>query len=351
MTTTATPGDGAKQNGNPVAPVNGATNNGAITQHDAQERIGKHAVHRLASLFPSITGDEYQAFVDGIKTGGQQLPIIKDQNGLIVDGRNRLRALLDLGIEPNFETRVFENDDELIRYLVNANLTRRHLNAVRRAFLAAKLQETLRPQAAKNQAEGVQPKMAGGQTRDKAGEQCGVGHTYVDKARKAMEVDPRIAKLVNNGKLTSMVDVERLTKLDPELRNAAIEALEKTPPANGKKKATSKKTKKSSSQKQQPSNSSSNAPQSAPIAQPAPVVSPPELPNLDRQIDDTFCDAADLCCRLARLFPVPNKGPWVREHLLEVHGFDRESVEKAIDFFMTLRQIGDDLKWFAPVAS
>lgn len=95
--------------------------------------------------------------------------------------------------------------------------------------------------------------------------------------------------------------------------------------------------------------------QSAPIEQSATVGKAPEPieqpPNLDRQIDDTFCDAADLCCRLARLFPEPNKGPWIREHLLEVHGFDRESVEKAIDFFMTLRQIGDDVKWFAPVAS
>jgi hypothetical protein len=104
--------------------------------------------------------------------------------------------------------------------------------------------------------------------------------------------------------------------------------------------------------------------QSAPIEQSATVGTAPEpieqAPNLDRgidarfldaQIDEMFLDAVDLCILIGKFLPEPNKGPWIREHLLEVHGFDRESVEKAIDFFTTLRQIGDDLKWFAPVAS
>jgi hypothetical protein len=270
MTSTiAAPGDGAKKNppvggakknGNPVAPVGGTT----VTQHDAQEeRIGKHAVHPLASLFPLITGDDYKALVEGIRVSGQNLAIVLDQNGLIVDGRNRYHALLDLGIEPKFETKAFESDAILSQYLISANLARRHLNAAQRAFLAARIQETLRPLALENKTAGVPPKMAGGDTRDKAAEQCSVGHTYVDTARKAIEADPKIEVLVKTGKVTTMAEVGQLARSDPKQRAKAIEELAKAPAKNSKKKTSPKKTstKTSSSPKQQPSKSSSVAPQ------------------------------------------------------------------------------------------
>jgi ParB-like chromosome segregation protein Spo0J len=372
--TIAAPGDGAKKNENPVAPVNGPANDSVIAPTVTQEeRIGKHAVHPLASLFPLLKDDEYKALVDGIKVGGQQLPIIKDQNGLIVDGRNRLRALLDLGSEPKFETRVFENDDDLTRYLVNANITRRHLNAVQRAFVAVELQKTLRPQAAKNQAEGVPPNLAGRDTRDQAAAQCGVSHTYVDIARRANEVDPRIAQLAKDGKLTSMVNVERLTVLDPKDRAKAIEALATTTPAAAPAmKSTKKTSRKSVTRGSRSSRTSPNgkAPATNPVAptvsqpapvQPAPVTSnspepapvepdSPEPPTREQLIDDMFTNAIDLCSRVVVLVPKTMQGEFVEQYLHKEYGFERDSVVKAIDFLTTLRNIGDKLKWFAPVA-
>jgi ParB-like chromosome segregation protein Spo0J len=218
MTTTAAPVDGANKNGKPppvVGTANDGTTNDGATQHDAQEeRIGKHAVHRLASLF--LRGGEYQALVDGIKKGGQQLAIVLDQNGFVVDGRNRYRALVELGIEPNFETREFENDDDLTRYLVNANIVRRHLNAVQRAFLAARLQETLRPQALENQTSGGAANLAGGDTRDIAAALVGgVSHTNVDVARRAIEANPEIEELVKTGQVTLMREVSQRLKDAP----------------------------------------------------------------------------------------------------------------------------------------
>jgi hypothetical protein len=313
-----------------VAPVNGA-----ITQHEAQEeRIGKHAVHRLASLFPLLIGEEYERLVAGIKVSGQNLPIVLDQNGSVVDGRNRYRALLDLGIEPKFETRVFENDTQLSQYLFNANIARRHLTTPERAFLAAALQKTLRPQALENKNRGVPPNLAGGppvgDTRDVAGALVGgVSHTNVDIARRANEVDPRIGALVKTGKVKSMAEVERLAKLDPEQRSAAIEKLEKAPAKNTIKKP------KGTSPKTPPNSDSPTAPKES---------------KEDKRIDTMFFTAMKLCDELEVHFPEPNKGEFIRKYLSEVHGFNRAKVDKAIDFFTVLRQIGDDLKWFAPVA-
>jgi hypothetical protein len=98
--------------------------------------------------------------------------------------------------------------------------------------------------------------------------------------------------------------------------------------------------------------------QSAPIAQPATVGTAPVDPPVpakeskeDKRIDTMFFTAMKLCDELEVHFPEPNKGEFIRKYLSEVHGFNRAKVDKAIAFFMTLRQIGDDLKWFAPVAS
>jgi hypothetical protein len=50
-----------------------------ITPGDVQkERIGKHAVHQLASLFPLLI-DEYKVLVESNKVSGQNLAIIADQ--------------------------------------------------------------------------------------------------------------------------------------------------------------------------------------------------------------------------------------------------------------------------------
>jgi hypothetical protein len=275
----------------------------------------------------------------------------------LVDGRNRYRALVELGIEPKFETKHFENDADLTRYLINANFNRRNLATVQRAFLAARLQEILRPQALENATRGGPAKNGGGDTRDVAAAQFGVGHTYVDTARKAIEADPKIEALVKDGTITSMHEVTlRLKDAPGAITYEEIKGLDENrnkrrhPLPDGQAPATNPVA-------PQPPTVASTAPDAQLPVEPVEEDLDEDLDReidarfLDAQIDEMFLDAADLCCRLARLFPVPNKGPWVREHLLEVHGFDRESVEKAIDFFMTLRQIGDDLKWFAPVAS
>jgi hypothetical protein len=98
--------------------------------------IGEYEIHPVAALFPLLEGEQYEKFKASIQEQGQ-LETIKVQGDLLIDGRNRLRACLDLGIEPRVEE--FIGDDMAAgHYILAANLFRRHLRDDQRAFIAAK---------------------------------------------------------------------------------------------------------------------------------------------------------------------------------------------------------------------
>jgi hypothetical protein len=58
-------------------------------------------VHPVANRFPSIDGDAFKALVDDIRKNGQRRPIALFQ-GQVWDGRARLDACRQLGIQPKY---------------------------------------------------------------------------------------------------------------------------------------------------------------------------------------------------------------------------------------------------------
>jgi hypothetical protein len=104
--------------------------------------------HPLAGIFPLMEGEEFDALVADIKAHGLREPIDLYQ-GKIIDGRNRYRALLQLGIIPKksnlhyvrtalnqcrnsvggigFHGKVDRNG--MVAYIVSKNIHRRHLTA------------------------------------------------------------------------------------------------------------------------------------------------------------------------------------------------------------------------------
>jgi hypothetical protein len=98
---------------------------------------GATKIHPIAALFHEMTTTEQQdQLTEDIKANGLLHPIVRDRDGVILDGLTRLRACEIAGVEPRSE--VFKGDDP-IRFIVSANLKRRHLNESQRALIAAKL--------------------------------------------------------------------------------------------------------------------------------------------------------------------------------------------------------------------
>jgi ParB-like chromosome segregation protein Spo0J len=104
------------------------------------ERIGDYLVHPAAQLFPLLdeASEDFAKLKNSIADHGQQVPIVV-RDGVLLDGRNRLRACLALGILANVE----EYSGTLLpsELVGDLNLNRRHdLSPEERARIWAELE-------------------------------------------------------------------------------------------------------------------------------------------------------------------------------------------------------------------
>ncbi len=110
-------------------------------------------IHPLADLFPPLDGPAFAALKADIAANGLRENITLWQ-GAVIDGRNRFRALVELGEltpegEPTsserFKFQYFSEwsrsypETDLVAFVVSKNLHRRHLNESQRAVIAARL--------------------------------------------------------------------------------------------------------------------------------------------------------------------------------------------------------------------
>ena len=105
-------------------------------------------------MLPKMSEEEFAELKASIKTDGQHYAIIANEDLEVLDGHHRFRACSDLGIEPDFEVRKFE--DKLLekKFVIEANLRRRHLNNFQLVELAVPLLEIEKALAKKRQTQG-----------------------------------------------------------------------------------------------------------------------------------------------------------------------------------------------------
>jgi hypothetical protein len=106
-------------------------------------RLGGYRVHPAAAIFPLIEGREFDELVESLRAHGQSSPIIVHE-GVLLDGRNRLRAIERLQaqrvvIEPWIKEWDPTGWDSEVDFITAANLHRRHLTDAQRAQIAAEL--------------------------------------------------------------------------------------------------------------------------------------------------------------------------------------------------------------------
>lgn len=83
-----------------------------------------------------MQGQDFSDLVDDIRRHNLREKIVT-LDGQVLDGRNRMLACEEAGIEPEYEP--FTGDDPTA-YVISLNLHRRHLNASQRAMIAAALE-------------------------------------------------------------------------------------------------------------------------------------------------------------------------------------------------------------------
>lgn len=87
------------------------------------------------TLLPQISNEEYETLKMSFLTEGQHFPIIVNQDGVILDGHQRYRACNEIGMECRYEVKTFTNPLLEKKFVIEANLLRRHLSVAERAKL------------------------------------------------------------------------------------------------------------------------------------------------------------------------------------------------------------------------
>lgn len=105
-------------------------------KESTMKKYSDFKTHPAADVFPMLDDELYQALKADIAENGQWEKIMMHDEQ-IIDGRNRLRACCELGIEPNIGELPIDLDP--YNYVIGVNLLRRHLDIGQRAMIAVKL--------------------------------------------------------------------------------------------------------------------------------------------------------------------------------------------------------------------
>jgi hypothetical protein len=129
-----------------------------------------------------MSESEFQALKEDIQTHGQLEPILYWKE-MLVDGRNRLKACEELGIEPR-EVELTDETDP-VDYVISHNLHRRNLSETQRAVVGAKLATFRHGQVGNGRK--VDPEISGSTfTTEEASKLLNVSESSIEKAKRVI---------------------------------------------------------------------------------------------------------------------------------------------------------------------
>lgn len=154
-----------------------------------------YELHPLCSLFPRVTGAEFDALVADIKANGQREPIVL-HDGMVLDGGNRYRACIEAGIEPRF---VNFDGTNMVAFVLSANLHRRHLTPGQQAAIVASAQDWAQAQGVGRPSNSATLHRSTAETR---AAESGASVRTQKMADKVAKADPELAKKVAHGEVS-----------------------------------------------------------------------------------------------------------------------------------------------------
>lgn len=184
--------------------------------------------HPAAELFPLMEGADLEGLASDIRAHGLLQPIVR-LDGLVLDGRNRLRACELAGVEPRFVD-WDQNGVAPAEWVISANLHRRHLTQSQRAAIAAEARVLFEAEAreAITRGERQDPvanlRQGSARTYDttqRAGELLGVSSRSVTYATEVKREDPAAFEQIKTGTKTVNAAVQELRSSLPAQSPAA----------------------------------------------------------------------------------------------------------------------------------
>jgi ParB-like chromosome segregation protein Spo0J len=162
---------------------------------EPDKAMPEYTAHRFSEYFPPMTAEEIKVLGADILSNRLKEPIWL-HDGMILDGNNRYRACLKIGYplkETDFRKFDPATQGDPLKFVISANLHRRHLNESQRALIATRL---VNSKLGCNQYNGA------GVTALAAAQMLGVSEATVKMAKKVAEKGaPEILEQVQKGEL------------------------------------------------------------------------------------------------------------------------------------------------------
>ncbi len=172
-------------------------------------------IHPAADAFPMMNAEQYEGLKADIAKNGQQEDIVY-WKGLLVDGRNRLKACRELGIEPEAAELDPEITPDPTAYVISANLHRRHLTTAQRSMVAAKLATLKREDTLKRGSK--KPEGSNDPSVSGAAKMLQVSEPSVKRAKHVVANGSKeLVKAVESGEL-NLNQATKLVKAVPDKR-------------------------------------------------------------------------------------------------------------------------------------
>ncbi len=157
-----------------------------------------YQLHPLCTLFPRMVGAEFDALCSDIKANGLRSPVVI-HDGMILDGGNRYRACLEVGIAPD----VVEFDgSNIVSFVLSANLHRRHMTPGQQAAIVASAQDWNKAQSVGNPKLTQKCNVAPLETVADRAAESGSSIRTQKMADKVAKANPELAKQVAHGNIS-----------------------------------------------------------------------------------------------------------------------------------------------------
>ena len=164
-------------------------------------------VHPACAAFPNMTDAEYVGLKTDIAANGLHEPIWT-YKGFLIDGRHRLKACDELGIEAR--TQEWKSKGSLVSWIVSKNLHRRNLTASQRAAMATELLPIYEREAEQRKASRIQAAKTSENPNVFPKGPIGPVATSAQKAASDLEASERSVK---RAKFIGAADPEKLAEV------------------------------------------------------------------------------------------------------------------------------------------
>jgi ParB-like chromosome segregation protein Spo0J len=171
-------------------------------------QIMKIAVHPLAALIPEMDDGQYEELRADIERNGLLDAIVLHEH-MVLDGRHRLRACEEIGVEPRFVEFAEFDAPSPVEFVVSKNLKRRHLTPSQRAALVTEFLPAYEAEAKQRQGTRTDLATSGStdpevakepvRAREKVAALVGVSGASVDRAKRVQREDPEVFEQVKSG--------------------------------------------------------------------------------------------------------------------------------------------------------